>query len=209
MLEPPHLETLRGSVVHALEAAVDPRLAAELRLFHKYDDFVAYGMTAPVLRRVLGKFRAPFKRLSLPERLELAGALFQAGIAEQANAAILLLSLSTAELGPGHLETLDRFLDDFHSWGKTDDFCINVLQPLLWQHPQPVLALPEKWNRSGNRWKRRASVVAFTRKARVLEFVKDLRRRGVPAAITLYAIRDLKGEERRAVLEIHAKGREG
>jgi hypothetical protein len=36
----------------------------------------------------------------------------------------------------------------------------------------------------------------------MLEYIKALRRRGVPATITLYAIRDLEGAERRAVLEI-------
>jgi 3-methyladenine DNA glycosylase AlkD len=35
---------------------------------------------------------------------------------------------------------------------------------------------------------------------RVLEYVKDLRRRGVSAVITLYAIRDVKGAEREDVL---------
>ena len=42
-------------------------------------------------------------------------------------------------------------------------------------------------------------------KEKVLEYVKyvkDLRRRGVLSTITLYAIRDLKGAERKAVLEI-------
>ena len=39
-------------------------------------------------------------------------------------------------------------------------------------------------------------------KKRVVEYVKDLRRKGVSSTITLYAIRDLKGEERREVLRI-------
>jgi hypothetical protein len=38
-------------------------------------------------------------------------------------------------------------------------------------------------------------------KKRVLEYVKGLRRKGVAAVITLYAIRDLKGKERNAVLK--------
>ncbi|UCG22883.1 MAG: DNA alkylation repair protein, partial [Chloroflexota bacterium] len=37
---------------------------------------------------------------------------------------------------------------------------------------------------------------------KVLAYVKELRRQGVPSTITLYAIRDLKGEERQAVLAI-------
>lgn len=39
-------------------------------------------------------------------------------------------------------------------------------------------------------------------KERVLDYVKTLRRKGVPSTITLYAIRDLKGKEREEVLKI-------
>ena len=39
-------------------------------------------------------------------------------------------------------------------------------------------------------------------KRRVLEYVKDLRRKGVSSTITLYAIRDLKGKEREEVLKM-------
>jgi 3-methyladenine DNA glycosylase AlkD len=124
--------------------------------------------------------------------------------------------------------------------------CINVLQPLLWKYPVQTLLLLRNWNRSENQWKRRASVVVFTRNVgksgkftrealelcehllwdkedlvqkgvgwalkdvmrgdhgQVLEYIKTLRRRGVPAKITLYAIRDLKGAQRREILNIHA-----
>jgi hypothetical protein len=41
---------------------------------------------------------------------------------------------------------------------------------------------------------------------RVVEYVKELRRMGVPSTITLYAIRDLKGAERAAVLAIRKGG---
>jgi hypothetical protein len=59
---------------------------------------------------------------------------------------------------------LDEHLNHFRGWGPTDDFCINVLQPLLWKYPRQTLALLQQWNRSENPWKRRASVVVFTRK---------------------------------------------
>jgi hypothetical protein len=38
---------------------------------------------------------------------------------------------------------------------------------------------------------------------RVLECIKDRERRGGPSTITLYAIRDGKGEEREAVLDVN------
>ena len=44
-------------------------------------------------------------------------------------------------------------------------------------------------------------------KTRVLAYVADLRRRGASAVITLYALRDLQGAERQAVLGIHRGNR--
>ncbi|MGD2072413.1 MAG: DNA alkylation repair protein, partial [Candidatus Thorarchaeota archaeon] len=40
---------------------------------------------------------------------------------------------------------------------------------------------------------------------RILPYIKDLRKRGVPSTITLYAIRDLKGAKRQEVLAVKAK----
>jgi 3-methyladenine DNA glycosylase AlkD len=37
---------------------------------------------------------------------------------------------------------------------------------------------------------------------KVLSYIKDLRRRGVSSVVTLYAIRDIKGDERRSILAI-------
>ena len=37
---------------------------------------------------------------------------------------------------------------------------------------------------------------------KVFKYVKDLRKRGVPSTITLYAIRDLKGTKRQEVLKV-------
>ena len=121
---------------------------------------------------------------------------------------------------------------------------------LLSRYPTETLRLHEKWNSSTNMWKRRTSVVTFTRKTaadgayvdetlrfcealmhdtedlvqkgvgwalkdtiragpaakrRVLALVKRMRREGLPSTITLYAIRDLKGAERAAILEIKPK----
>ncbi len=249
MTEEHRVEALRREVVAALEAASMQRPPEARQPDDKNEAFISYGLSTPMVHRILRQFRQPFKELSLAQRLALAGGFFKSGSGAQASAAILLLSLSTREMKPEHLEMLDRFLDDFHSWGTTDDFCINVLQSLLHRHPLPVLALLEKWTHAENRWKRRASVVAFTRKvgasgrftaeclrlcenlvwdrddlvqkgvgwalkdnlrgdkARVLPYVKELRRRGVPATITLYAIRDLKGDERREVLMIRSEAR--
>ncbi|MFY9458048.1 MAG: DNA alkylation repair protein, partial [Candidatus Spechtbacterales bacterium] len=42
-------------------------------------------------------------------------------------------------------------------------------------------------------------------KQKVLDYVKKIRRAGVTATITLYAIRDLRGKERQEVLNIRSE----
>jgi hypothetical protein len=44
-------------------------------------------------------------------------------------------------------------------------------------------------------------------KQRILDYIKDFRRKGVSSTITLYAIRDLKGQEREDVLNIRPPSR--
>jgi len=59
---------------------------------------------------------------------------------------------------------LDEIAGFLSNWGKTDWFCIRVVQPLLRNYPKQTLNLLRRWNSSENMWKRRASVVTFTRK---------------------------------------------
>lgn len=218
-------------------------LLADIR-FHKDDEYLAYGLYTPVWRRIMREFRPRFLPLPLKGRLDLAAALFAEHVGEMGHTGIHLLALSAKELGPPHFDSLDRLLDDFRSWSHVDAFCIDVLQPVLLNHPEATLKLLERWNRSSNRWKRRASVVAFVRKVgasgaftadvlrlcdsliwdpddlvqkgvgwalkdslrgapdRIVEYVKELRRKGVPATITLYAIRDLRGPRREEILAV-------
>jgi 3-methyladenine DNA glycosylase AlkD len=243
------IESLVAEIRGAIEAAAGNRPPSPERKFNKEDEFVAYPLKTPAWREIMRGFRPRLRILSLEERLDLADALFAEGEGWLGHSAIYVLALSAGELGPEHLERLDRMGDRFTGWSHVDDVCISVLQPLLLAHRAETMALLQRWNRSPNRWKRRASVVAFVRKVgesgqftdealrlcdnlvedredlvrkavgwalkdmmrgdreRVLDYVKELRGRGVSAVITLYAIRDLKGTERDEVLRVTAERR--
>jgi 3-methyladenine DNA glycosylase AlkD len=218
-----------------------------LKMESKDRDVLHYQMRAPESKEIFGLHRQEIRRLPLRGRLHLARWLTLSDVIHGTGFANSVLELSAKELRPSDFAYLDEHLNHFRGWGPTDDFCINVLQPLLWKYPQQTLALLQQWNRSENPWKRRASVVVFTRKVgasgkftcqalalcenllwdkenlvqkgvgwalkdgmrgdreQVLEYVKVLRRRGVSAVITLYAIHDLKGAVRQEILEIHAQ----
>jgi 3-methyladenine DNA glycosylase AlkD len=237
-------EELYAGLVQAIQAHANPQFAEQNRVWFKNADFLSYGLKAVDHKVVWMAYRKAIQRLPLRGRLYLARWLVLQGYAEPVNFANAVLSISVQELGHSDFDYLDEQLNHFHGWGHVDDFCINVLQPLLWKYPKQTLSLLQNWNRSENLWKRRASVVVFVRKVgasgqftapalelcenllgdkedlvqkgvgwalkdlmrgdkdRVLDYVKSLRRRGISATITLYAIRGLKGIERQEVLSI-------
>jgi len=212
------------------------------RKYHKHDEYLSYGLTASEFRTLMNEFTSRFLELSLQERMDLASRFLKENIGELGHAGLHILTLSVEDLEPEHFLILDGLPEHFRSWSHVDHMALGVLQPLLWRYREETLQLLDEWSRSPIRWKRRTSVVTFTRKAaksgeftqevlrlcenliwdeedivqkgvgwalkdnlrsapdRVFPYIKDLRRRGVPSTITLYAIRDLKGAKRQEVL---------
>jgi 3-methyladenine DNA glycosylase AlkD len=76
--------------------------------------------------------------------------------------------------------------------GRFIDTALELCNNLIWDSEDLV--------RKGVGWALKDNM-RFDKK-RVLEYVRGLRRKGVSSTITLYAIRDLKGEQRREVLRI-------
>jgi 3-methyladenine DNA glycosylase AlkD/predicted nucleotidyltransferase len=233
-------EDLFTAMVQTIQQRVNAKMASQ------NVDFQHVWLSSPESKAIFRLHRQEIRRLPLRGRLHLARWLTLSDEIHGTGFANAVLELSAKELDPSDFAYLDEHLNHFRGWGPTDDFCINVLQPLLWKYPGQTLELLQQWNRSENPWKRRASVVVYTRKVgasgkftretlelcenllwdkedlvqkgvgwalkdgmrgdrtQVLEYVKALRRMGVSAVITLYAIRDLKGAERQKILEIHA-----
>jgi 3-methyladenine DNA glycosylase AlkD/predicted nucleotidyltransferase len=233
-------EDLFTAMVQTIQQRVNAKMASQ------NVDFQHVWLSSPESKAIFRLHRQEIRWLPLRGRLHLARWLTLSDEIHGTGFANAVLELSAKELDPSDFAYLDEHLNHFRGWGPTDDFCINVLQPLLWKYPGQTLELLQQWNRSENPWKRRASVVVYTRKVgasgkftretlelcenllwdkedlvqkgvgwalkdgmrgdrtQVLEYVKALRRMGVSAVITLYAIRDLKGAERQKILEIHA-----
>lgn len=215
--------------------------------FHKHDEYISYGLTASQFRDMLKEYHSQFVKLSLEDRMKLAAELLRDEVGELKHIGLHIISLSEKELGLKHFPYLEGLPEHFTSWSHVDHLSLGIIQPLLLKHRKETLVLLEEWCRSPVRWKRRASVVTFTRDIaksgdfteevidlcekliwdeedivqkgvgwalkdnlrsapdRILPYIKDLRRRGVPSTITLYAIRDLKGEKRQEVLSIKRK----
>ena len=217
------------------------------RKFHKHHEYLSYGLTASEFRMLLKDFQPQFLALSFEERMALAKKLLEEDIGELGHIGLYIITLSVKELGPEQFDFLDGLPERFRSWSHVDHLALGVIQPLLWRYRKETLKLLDEWSRSPIRWKRRASIVTFVRKAaksgefteevirlsenliwdeedivrkgvgwalkdnlrsapdRLLPYIEDLRRRGVPSTITLYAIRDLKGADRKKALAVKKK----
>jgi 3-methyladenine DNA glycosylase AlkD len=243
------LEELHKEIVTQLEKRADPVTASRntesaerFNINHEY-----YGLTGEVLRDLIAQYEGQFSKLELIERFQLVRMFCCSGIYEQIAFGDTILVNSLDEISPSHFEYLEDITECLKNWGDTDWFASRITQPLLLKYPEETVSFLRNLNSSENMWKRRLSVVTFTRKIgesgkfteeamelcnnliwntedlvrkgvgwalkdtmrgdkkRVLEYVKSLREKGVSSVITLYAIRDLKGEERKEVLAIRQK----
>lgn len=235
---------LYNLIVSDLLEKADKDRAKKDVYYHKKGGYISYGITSADFRNVMKKYKNSFKELKSSEAITLINQFYNSGIEDQIYAGNFIATLRYEIFNPTNLKMLDRALDNFHTWGTIDDFCVHVLEPLIKKYPTQIFALLKKWNCSKNMWKRRASVVAFTRKAgecglftdqalelcdnligdpedlvqkgvgwalkdtmrgdkkKVLEYVKKLRKQRASAVITLYALRDIRGSERKQILNI-------
>jgi 3-methyladenine DNA glycosylase AlkD len=147
------------------------------RKFHKHDEYLSYGLTASEFRKLMKEFDPRLLGLTLQEKMELSSRFLQEHIGELGHVGLYILTLSVKDLEPKHFLYLDSLPEHFRSWSHVDHMALGVLQPLLWTHRKETLELLEEWTRSPIWWKRRASIVAFTRKAATLgEFTEEVLR---------------------------------
>ena len=159
--------TLISDIHQAIKAATGFREPKPDRKFHKHNEYICYGLNSAAFDKIMKLFRPRILNIPLQERLDLAAKLLAMHIGELGNTGIYILTLSVKELNPCHFDYLGGLFEDFRSWSHVDHICIYVMKPLLKKYTEAVLSLLEKWNSSPNRWKRRASVVTFTREVAV------------------------------------------
>ncbi len=135
------------------------------RQFHKHNEYLSYGLKASEFRQLLKDFLPLFLKLSLQEKMDLATQFLQEPVGELGHVGLYITALSVKDLTPEHFAYLDGLPEHFRSWSHVDHLSLGVMQPLLWQYRKETLELLEEWSRSPIRWKRRASIVTFVRKA--------------------------------------------
>lgn len=160
------IKELYSNIVRQLQKKADKKTASKKIERGRYFgiSYKSYGIEETEETELIDSHLSSFKELTLEKRLELARMFYAPGFSEQANFGDAILELSVEDLTPSHYEFLNKIADCLSNWAQTDWFCSRVVQPLLRKYPKQTLNLLRKWNSSNNMWKRRASVVAFTRK---------------------------------------------
>ena len=244
-----NIEQLYFEIVEELKKRADPGLIKNEMYYHKKvgANFKAYGISAAQFYEMLKKYQPVFRQLSFEDRMTVAKKFFSSGYGAQMSFGIALLKLNVKDMKPSDFDVLEVVGDCLNNWSGVDGYCIEVLQPLLFKYPDEMLQILRRWNKAESLWKRRASVVAFTRRVgksgrftnealelcngliwdaedyvrkgvgwalkdtmrgdekKVLKYVEELRRKGVSSVITLYAIRNSKRKDRKAVMNSRAK----
>lgn len=178
--------------------------------YHKYPGHESFGITTPDLARILREYRKKILLCEKEEVMAIAKTLFEKSIEESILAGNYLISMHQEKLSAEDLLFFDRALEYFCSWSTIDNFCIDVLHPFILKYPDATMPFLRKWSKSPNLWKRRASVVAFTRKAgasgrftndaikiceSLLDDDEDLVKKGVG-----WALKDLMKGEKKTIL---------
>jgi hypothetical protein len=164
-----------------------------------------------------GDFAGCFSSLRYADWIALASLLFGARIEEEGHVGNAVLRAGLDDLRPERFDGLDRLLDDFATGNA------GITPVLLQRYPLEAVALMPRWSDSSNRWKRRTSVVTFTRRlAMEGEFIdealaicerlrfdeEDLVRKGVGWALK-DAMRASPGAKRRVIGMVKAMRGEG
>ena len=126
--------------------------------------YKSYGLRVPEIQKIVKKYINQFKDLSRNERFHLSRKFYKSEYIAQTNFGLKLLEISIPELTPQNFEFLDEILNYITNWGPTDSFSLYIMQPLLRKYTNETKQLIKKWNISDHIWKKRASVVTFTRK---------------------------------------------
>ena len=156
---------LHSQITGALEEAAG-RPATTGPAHAQREPITFYGVPREAWPGFRQRWRRPFAELSGADRFALAKLLMASHIEEQGYIALAVLRAGLQDLTPATFEELDRLLDDFSSWSMTDDFAsgkVSITWHLLQRYPNETIMLLRRWVSSPNLWKRRATVITFTR----------------------------------------------
>lgn len=120
-----------------------------------------YGISTPQVRQLAKSYQKDIEQLSKKEVFQIADEFFKASHNEEATIAIQFLGYKKAEFIKNDFKIFKNWLSkNINNWGKTDDFCLHLIWPMIDRYPDLMPEL-KSWAVSKNPWLRRASAVGF------------------------------------------------
>ncbi|PIR46708.1 MAG: hypothetical protein COV07_02825, partial [Candidatus Vogelbacteria bacterium CG10_big_fil_rev_8_21_14_0_10_45_14] len=159
------VNNLRGEIQKVLRSKADKKRADRDKVYHKYDGWRSLGIMAPIYRKIEQSFGDDLKALSKKEALALAKEIALSPYEEEKFMSVYVILQKIENIKPSDFKKLDYIISNLQSWSTIDEFSGRVMQELLKMYPKDTEKCLRKWNKNKNMWKRRASVVAFTRRA--------------------------------------------
>jgi 3-methyladenine DNA glycosylase AlkD len=156
-----------------LRAAADPARAAGVRRYFK-ETVRAFGVASPQVRELARELHARIRRdWQLEDAVALCDRLFPRPELEAKGVAALVLLRFHREFGQPLFTKIRGWLEKGYlaNWASVDTLCPQALVVLLTRFPKLCPELKD-WARSGSRWVRRASIVAFLKLVKREEFLK-------------------------------------
>ena len=126
----------------------------------------SYYIQEKYVKGLIRAYKERFKQLCAEQRFELTRMLYRSRNEEQATVALALLVMNKRHILPTKYSFLSSCVQSFNSWASVDAFCIHIVHDLLVQYPEQTLKLITRWSMAKSPWKRRASMVAFTKAIR-------------------------------------------
>ncbi len=125
-----------------------------------------YGVRAPDVKAVAREACREVKTWTAAQRCTFAEALWESGRLEEASVAIAVYRRFSRPYGAQEFALFESWVDrHIGNWANCDGVASWLLAASIANEPALIGRL-EKWTRSPNRWKRRASIVALLQEAK-------------------------------------------
>ncbi len=131
---------------------------------HKNDSAKIYNIKCSFVYDYYKTIKKQINDLNVIDKIELSRILFSSGYSEEVNIGLKIIEIEWKQFYLNGLKLIREFINYFNNWSTTDLFTLKIIQPIFDLYPDEILKLFEEWHLSDNIWKKRACLVAFTRK---------------------------------------------
>jgi len=120
-----------------------------------------YGVRAPIIRQIAGKYFKKVKFLSKKDFFTLCEKMLKSDYHEEAIIVFIWTEKRVKDFNASDFKIFEKWLKTYvNNWAKCDIFCTHTINYFVQNYPEAIPNI-KKWTSSKNRWVRRAAAVSF------------------------------------------------